>query len=405
MSNTFVANLVPRILPTTLEVLREQLPLLGWANKNYGDAAGQLGDTVTIQKPQALDIGDVSPAMIAPSPSNLAPGYTTITINQWKKASFGLTQKEYAEIIAGNTIPFQVAEAVRTVCNQISATIWADYPKISNLAGKAGTGCVASNSTTYIASAAYSLDRALCPKGNRRAFLSLKDANDLRSNTAYGQYIYVGAEPRGENIVRDGAFKSFFDFKSVEQDYTVPIHTVGSFGGGTVAASGTNAAGSTSILVAVTGGGGLALKAGDVVAIGSETYPLRNTYSLTADATIGAGTTGTLYLNRGLVTAKSAAEAITFATTDGSTALNTSVQNIVGDPTGIGLVMRFPSVDLMGNRTLYESYPLVDPATGAILCLTYLGGYHQTSWEVSALYGAAFVDERKLCRLVSYTSF
>jgi hypothetical protein len=343
--------------------------------------------------------------MIAPSPENIAPGYAQIKIDQWKKASFGLTQKEYHEVIAGNQVPFQVAEAIRTVVNGVSASIWSQYAQISNSAGISATGCVASNATTYVAGAAYALDKALCPKGNRRLWLSLKDANDLRSNTAYGQYIYVGGEPSGNNIMRDGAFKSFFDFKSVEQDWSVPVMTVtNTVGGGTVALAADAAKGATSISVTVTGGSGLILDAGSLILVGTETGLARTGYSVTEAVTIAAAGTGTVKLNRGLSTAKATGAAMSLSTTNGSNALATSIQNICGDPTGIGIVMRFPATDLMGNRTAYESFPLIDPQTGAILCLTHLGGYHMSSWEVSALYGTAFVDERKLARLVSYAA-
>ena len=408
MANTFASALVPRILPGTLEVLREYCPMLYWASKDYSGAASMLGDTVTMQKGVALAAGDVTPAMIAPSPSDIAPGYVTLSISNWKKASFGLTQKEYAEIIAGNTIPFQVQEAIRTVVNQVSASMWAGYTRISNISGYAGTGCVASNSVAYIADSAYKLDRALCPKGNRRLFISLRDAADLRQNTAYGQFYYVG-ESGQDNILRSGAFKSFYEYKTVEQDSAVPVHTVGTLGGGTVALAADAAAGAESVSVTVTGGSGLALKAGDVITIPGtgatlESGNARNQYSLTADATIAAAGTGTLYLNRGLTSAKVSTNAVTLGYTDGSHAIATSVQNIGGDPTGIGVVMRFPAPDMMGNRTAYESVPLIDPETGAVLCLTHLGGYHMSMWEVSALYGTAVVDERKLCRIVSYTA-
>ena len=409
MSNSFVANLIPRLLPKTLEVLREQLPLLSAVQKDYDNCAAALGDTVTIQKSVPLTIGDVSPAMIAPSPQDIAPGFTTVSISNWKKASFGLTTKEIHEIIAGNQIPYQVEEAIRTVCRYVSQSMWAGYTSVSNLAGKCGTGCVASNSLAYVSDAAHKLDLSFAPGGNRQLVMSLKDAADLRTNTAYGTFLSSG-EQGAANVLRaastDNIFKSLYDFKSVTQDATVPIHTVGTFGGGTVAASGTNAANSTSILVAVTGGTGFALKAGDVVVIGTETYPARNTYSLTADATIGAGTTGTLYLNRGLSTAKSSSEAVTLATTDGSNALASSIVNLAGDMSGIAVVARIPEADMMGlPRTMYESFAITDPVTGFPLTLTHLSGYHMSAFEISALWGTAMVDERKLCRLHSYTSY
>jgi hypothetical protein len=407
MANSFVANLIPRILPSTLEVLREQLPLTAWAARDSATVndfvTGNLGDTVTIQKPVSLAVGDVTPAMIAPSPSDVTPGYTDFKIDSWKKASFGLTQKEYYEIIAGHYVPFQVQEAIRTVCNQVAQTLWAKYYMISNLAGYSATGCVASNSVAYVAGAAAMLDKSLCPKGNRRLWLSLRDAADLRQNTVYGQYIYVGKEPQGENIMRDGAFKSFYDFKSVEQDYYVPVHTLGTLGGATVTVSGDHVAGAQSVLLAVSGGT-MALKAGDVLKIGTESGMLRDAYSVTADLTVTTGTTGTATLNRGLTTAKASGASVSIAYTDGSHALATSVQNIGGDPSGVCIATRYPSTDMLGNRTAYESAPMVDPLTGTVLCLTYLGGYHMASWEVSALFGCSFVDERKLVRLVSYTT-
>lgn len=404
MANTFVSDLIPRILPTALEVLREDCPLMGWASKDYSDSAGKLGDTVTVQRSAPLAIDDVTPAMIAPSPENINPGYATITINKWKKASFGLTQKEYAEVIAGNTVPFQVTEAIRTVVNQVASDAWSNYWQVSNVAGKSATGCVASNSTAYVAAAAKALDLALCPKGNRRLWLSLKDAADLRSNTAYGQYYYAGPEANGQNIVRDGVFKSFFDFKSVEQDYFTPVMTVtNTVGGGTVAIDTAAAKGATTIYVTVSGGSGVTLNKGSLITIGTETWPGRNVYSVTTAVSGITGANNAITLNRGLTTAKTN-EAVALATTDGSTALATSIQNLCGDPTGIGIVMRYPAEALMGNRTIGESYPIIDPLTGAILVLTHIPGYHMASFEVSALYGTSIIDERKLARLVSYAA-
>jgi hypothetical protein len=410
MSNTFVANLIPRILPKTLEVLREDAPIIGWARKDYeGITAGSLGDTVTVQKSVPLAIGDVSPAMIAPSPTDCAPGYVSYQISNWKKASFGLTQKEYSEIIAGNFVPFQVEEAIRTVVNAVASSMSAEYYRVSNVAGKTGTCPFASNSIQYMSDAETALTKALCPKGNRRAWISLKDANTLRTNTGYGQYINIGQEPEGSNIVRDGNMKAFFGFKSVQEDFWTPVHTVGTLGGGTVAVTGpSTAAGATTVNVTVTGGSGLALKKGDIIKIATETYPARDTYSLMADVSIAAAGTGDLLLNRGLSTAKTT-DAVTIAYSDaisgGTTAFGTSIQNLVGDPSGIALTMRVPSSSLMDSRTMYDSMPMVDPVTGAVLLLTYLGGYHQAAWEVSALYGLALVDERKFCRLVSTAAF
>lgn len=399
MSNTIVDNLVPRILPTTLEVLYEQTPLLNWAAKDYAYSAAEKGNTVTIQKSVPLSSGTLTPAMVAPSPQDIAPGYTTISIDQWVKASFGLTKKEITEIMEKNWIPFQLQEAVRSVSNAVAANIWSKYFGISNVAGTAATGMFASNSIAAAASASYALDKALCPRGNRRMWVSLRDAFDARSNTAYGQYYNVGKEPSGDNIVRDGALKALYDFKSVEQDYFTPVHTIGTLGGGTLALAANADANATTVSVTVTGGAGMALKAGDCITIGTETGNARTGYSIVADASIAAAGTGNLLLNRGLTTAKSSGAAVALLASWG-----TGINNIAGDPTGIGIVMRYPSADMMGNRTMYESAPLIDPRNGAVLCLTYLGGYHQASWEISALFGTAFVDERKLCRVLSYAA-
>lgn len=397
MANTFASSLVPNIIPKTLEVLREMHPLLGDVTKDYEASAGKIGTTVNIQKPVALGVSAVTPAMIAPSPSNIAPGSVSLTVDKWYKSNFHLTDKEATEILAGNTIPTQVGEAVRAVVNQVSSDLMAQYYKISNTAGKPGTGAFASNSLDALAKADLALNFRNCPRTGRKAYLSLKDYNATLTNTNFQYYYQSGSN----KTFSSGDPGTPFGFKP-EMEYGIVTHTVGTFGGGAVATSADAAAGATSVTVAVTGGSGLALKAGDVIIFGSVlTSPYQ--YSVTADVSISASSTGTISLNRELSAAVASGTAVTLYTYD-SSGWVTAVTNIVGDPKGFGCVMRTPSADSYGGSSLYESFPIVDPLTGAVLTMTYMGGYHMSAWEVSALYGVGVVDERRLCRMLSYTS-
>ena len=82
----------------------------------------------------------------------------------------------------------------------------------------------------------------------------------------------------------------------------------------------------------------------------------------------------------------------------------TSMVSIAGDLSGISMVMRRPSTEVMGFAVLGDHYPILDEASGAVFDLGIYPQDAQVKFEVSAIWGVAVTDSRKLQRLYGLTA-
>ena len=394
MANTFASNLLPKIYLGAQKVLREELPVLSMVsredawNMNAGLAA-QKGQQVVINRPVAFDTpGDMVPSMTPPTPSNMNLSASTVTVDQWKKQEFGVTQEEAVLYHTQNVVPNQMVEAVRSIANQMASYLYDFYYMISGQCGTAGTGAFASD-IDCLSDFDALLTRQRCPMANRFLAISITDTAAARKLAEVQQAERLG----DQGVIRQGQLGRLMNLDIVTDRY-IPTHTsTYTLGGGVVDATADTAVGETTINVTVTGGSGLVMAAGDPFTFSGNT---NHQYTSTAAVSIAAAATGDITLNRPLEEAVDEDETLAEVTNNG-----TGRMNIGGNSYGFGMAFRTMPTSIEGGDIIGSHFSGVDPLSGAALTISNIPGDAMTLFRVSCAYGGGVVQPNYLARLAT----
>lgn len=396
MANTISSYIMPKVIGVAVETLSQTMAALKEVNKDFSTMNAAKGQTLSVGVPAALTTGGVSAANTAPAPSAVSIGYRNVTLANFEKSSFPLTAKETKDYELGSVFMEQVKEAVRAVAYKVNSTVWDKYYQIPYFVGNSGTAA-------FYTGSAYSLDTLtdldkklstnLCPLGNRKLVCTMSDYSDLQRNDGLKFANYYG----DNQTIRTGLIPDVNGF-AVYRDQQVASHTIGTITTGLAAKSATAQAPGTTSITATTAAstGACALKQGDIIAIGGINYALQ-----AAATQASAASDVTLVLDRGLEVALAGDEAITLGTNFDASCK----QNIGGDFKGFTLVARTTPTDVMGYSTQGDHYPIVDPVSGFPMLLSVYSQYHQAAFEVTALWGVDVTDSRRLCRVLTSSSY
>ena len=166
MANT-ITNILPKILARGLLALREQAVMPRLVNLDYSNESAQKGDTIDVPIPSSLTVSDTVPSNVLEAPADSAPTKVQISLNNWKKVNFHLTDKQLVDIDKNeHFIPMQMSEAVRALSNQINLTVLQEFKGVYGFVGTAGTTPFGSN-VTDATNARKVLNQQLCPRDNR----------------------------------------------------------------------------------------------------------------------------------------------------------------------------------------------------------------------------------------------
>lgn len=369
---------MPNILAGALEVLRQEASMATLINHNFDNSAGAIGQVVNIAKAAPLSASDVTPAAVPPNLSDIAFGYTQITINKWKKAIFYLNNQDATFYQTGTLIPLQIREAVRSLAYQLNADIFATTTSIYGQAGTAGTNPFATNPNP-VADLKKVLDDQLCPLGNRHLVLGHQEVQSALKLTDLHYMLYAG----DNNALRKGAVGALYGFNTMS-DIQIPTFTAGT-DNQSYTTNGVQAVNSTTITV--TGGSGT-MVIGDLLVI--QTGGVNYQYVVTS--ALSAGSVG---ISPPLQVASGSSDTVKV-----TGASSTYRRNIGFDPGAFGLVMRVPPSSIEGAPIYGEQMVMTDPVTGMSMKLAYLPGYHAAQWELSIMYGVACIDPRKAAILL-----
>lgn len=376
MANNLAA-VIPQILAQGLIALRGATVMPRLVNTDYANEARQKGDTIDVPIPSAIAVQDVAPSNTAPATGDTTPTKVQIPLDRWKEAPFQLSDKDMAESIRG-IIPMQVSEAVKALGNQVNKDLFSLYKGVYGYAGTAGTTPFASD-VSAATSTRKVLNKQLAPLDPRRMVLD----PDAEAN-ALGLRAFQDTSWRGDEAgIIQGQIgrKLGFDFF---MDQAAPSHTAGTLSGVTV--SGAHAVGVKSITVATAATtGSVALKQGDVITIAGDSQ----TYAVAADATVGAGTTGTVTIVNGLAVATTGGEAVSVKA---SHAVNLGFHR-----DAFALAVRPLEAEGNGLGNLIQS--AVDPVSGLALRLEVSREHKRTRWSFDILYGVKLVRPELAARL------
>lgn len=382
MANSLSA-VMPKILARGLLALREQAVMPRLVNADYSNDAARKGDTIDVPLPSAVSVSDVVPSNTAPAPADSAPTVAQISLNQWKKAGFHLSDREMLEIDAEESfVPMQMAEAVRALANAVNASVHAEYPGIYGLVGSPGSTPFAGDVGSATA-ARKLLNKQLAPRSDRRGVLDF----DAEAN-ALALPQFSDAEKIGSAGVKiEGEIGRKFGIDWVADDGVV-THLAGTASDAasfTISTAAAAAAGAVTVSIR-TDTGTPTLLEGDVVSFAGH----EQTYVVTAAATLTTG---------GVAVAVAPALRAAVANAAAVTVRPSHVVNLAFHRDAFALAMRPLSAgtaDLaLGNRIL----AMTDAQTGLSLRLEVSRQYKQTVWEFDVLWGVKLVRPELAVRI------
>lgn len=369
-----LTNIMPKILARGLMQLRPRLLMPRLVNGSYSSEAAQKGQTIDIPIAASQTATDVTPSNTPPTPSNTTPDVVQVSLNNWKKTNFFLTDKDLVEIDRNkHFVPGQVESAVIALAEAINQDIFAEYTFFYGYAGTAGTTPFASDYSDA-ASVRKQLNQQKAPKQNRRFVLDFDAEENAIQLEPFRQY----SSSDDRNVIIEGEIgrKLGFDWYA---DHDVPTHTAGT-GTGYLVNSTQLDVGDKTIPVD-TGSGTVVV--GDIITFAdhAQTYVIT-----TADASPTS-----LAIEPGLAVAVANNTAITIE--------GDHVVNLAFHPDAIAFAMRplmASTQDLqLGSRIM----SMQDPQTGIVLRLEVSRQYKQVVWEFDVLWGAKAVRRELGARL------
>lgn len=264
MANDFDA-ILGRLVARTLPVLRQSAIMPRLVTRMPEFNAGGFGSTVDVPMSSAVTVSDVTPGYAPTAPTNdMAPSFIQVTVDQWKEASFGLSDKEILEI--GNSadyLPRQVEQAIKSLANNVDTFIYTALKKgVPYSAGTAGTTPFDTDVRAYT-DARKVLNRNLAPMDGRNVVIDV----DAEAN-AINLRAFQDASWRGNGqVMATGQLGPALGANWFSTQ-NIPTHTFSSATGYQSAAAALAGAGSVAI---DTGTGTYA--AGDVIKFAADSEP------------------------------------------------------------------------------------------------------------------------------------
>lgn len=374
MSND-VSAVMPKILARGLMSLREQAIMPRLVNGNYGSEAAEKGDTIDVPLPADLLAENVTPGNVPPVPASSALEKVQIELNNWKKASFHLTDKEMMEVdVKDNFMPMQASSAIRALANAVNQSIHAQYTGVYGTVGEPGATPFSSDTTDATAARKLLLQQK-APKENRYGVLNF----DAEAN-ALDLAAFADADKAGENLVKiEGEIGRKFGIDWFSDDH-VPTHTTGADGTPLVVAGGSS--GTT----LVADGFSNKPNVGDVFTISSDNQQ----YVVKSATDLDSGEST-------MVIAPALADGIV---DDASLAfLGDHEVNLVFNRDAFAFANR-PLVHSTGDAGLgSQIMSMTDPETGLSLRLEISRQYKQIVWEFDILWGVKLIRPELAVRL------
>ena len=379
MSSNTLSDLMPRIVARGLLRFREQAILPRLVNSSLSADAARHGDSIRVPMSQPVTATDVAPAAQPQQAAGTAMQVVTVPLDNWKSASFYLTDQEMMQIEAeSGFIPLQMSEAITALANAVNETILAQVETAGTVIGAAGEVPFQNvDSPTEVwhgANAAVTarklLNLAAAPKSGRFAVIDY----EMEAN-ALGLPQFHDAQRAGSaSVPMEGEIGRKYGIDWFSNDLLPrnkdEIATVG------VQAT-VNARATTAELKLAFN----RVRIGDVVVVG--TGQDASEHQITAASTANGG-----------------AHATVTVTPAFGARIATSDEVVVKRPYRVGVVMHRDAVALamrplaaagLESGANGQIMSVSDPETGLSLRLEVTRQYKQTMWEFDILWGVKLV--------------
>ena len=325
------------------------------------------GDTVRASFTRTATAVNVSESMTIPEGTDQTVDNKTLTINNSRAVQIPYTGEDIRHLNNGigyeTVYGDQIAQAMRTLCNEIEADLWAEaYQSASRATGTAGTTPFASNFDSIADLRQILADNGM-PMNDGQVSLVMNTAAgaNLRKLSTLQQVNTSG----GADLLRQGVLLDLMGM-AVRESAQVGLHTKGT-GTSYLLNDASSAVGDTTI--AADGGSGT-IVAGDIVTFAgtSDAYVV-NTALSGGSFVIGAP---------GLRAAESDNDAITVG--------NNYTPNVAFHRRALELAVRAPAVP-EGGDSADDALTVQDPVSGLVFEVRVYKGYRKTMIEVASAWG------------------
>lgn len=383
--STTLTNLIPDLYESLDVVSRELVGMIPSVTLDPQAARAAINQQVRSPVAPAATATDITPGVTPPDDGNQTIGNRTITIQKARRVPIRWTGEQERQANSGpgtqNIRVQQIAQAMRTLCNEIENDLTGLFVGASRAVGTAGT--------TPFGTANNFLDAS-----NARRVLVDNGAPFTQAGVSLVLDTAAGANLRGlqanasvqasDSLIRQGILLTHSGFDLRESGF-IRRPTAGTASGATTNTAG-YAAGATTITLASAGTG--TILAGDVITFAGDS----NQYVvISGDADVSNG--GSITIG-----APGLRQAIAASATN-ITVVAQARRNMAFTRNAIVLATRLPSLpadgDLAVDRTTVQ-----DPRSGLAFEVAMYPQYRQMQWEISCAWGCAVMKEEHLALLL-----
>jgi hypothetical protein len=365
MANT-LTDLIPDLYAALDVVSREQVGFIPAVTLNATDGRASVGESVRVPITGAANVVDVTPAMVTPEPTDQVVTNTEIIITKSRAAEFGWVGEEqkglnngpgYLSIRAG-----QMAQAMRSLTNEIETDVASLYKATSRAFGTAGVTPFASTLQDTAQIRKILSDNG-APLGDLQLVIDSTAGAKMRTLTQ----LTKANEAADASLLRQGVLLDVHGFAIRESAQTANVVN----GTGTAYTSDTAgyAVGAT-VITLITGSG--TVLAGDVVTFAGDT----NKYVVE----VGVAAPGAITLAAPGLREAIAASAVAMTIGDDY------VANMGFSRSALQLVTRAPALPEEGDMAI-DRMLIQDDRSGLTFEVSIYPGYRKVRYEIAIAYG------------------
>lgn len=385
MANT-LTNLIPDVYSALDVVSRELVGLIPAVTRDPTSDRAAVGQVVRSFVAPAVTASDITPGVTPPDDGDQTIGNVNIQITKARRVPVRWNGEQSRGINnggpgVGNIRRNQIAQAIRTLVNEMEADLAALYVNASR---SYGVGTTIPFSTAGDYTDASFTRKILVDNGAPTSDMHLVINTGAGANLR-GKQGGRGVDAEGTDILlRQGVLLDIHNFM-VRESAQIKTHTKGTASGATTNTAG-YAVGATTITLAVAGTG--TILAGDSITFAGDS----NQYLVvTGDADVSGGGT--------VVIAEPGLRQAIPASATNITVSATGPRNMAFARSALLLATRAPALpeegDMAVDRTL-----ITDPVSGMTLELALYPQYRQMQYEISIAWGVKVVKKEHFALLL-----
>lgn len=371
MANT-LTNLIPDLYEALDIVSREQVGFIPAVSTDSMAERAAVNETVRVPIAPAASATDITPAVTPPDDGNQTIGNNTITLTKSRRVPFRWNGEETRGINNGpgfaNLRVNQIAQAIRTLTNEMEADLAGLHSTASRAYGTAGTTPFGSNLGELAQVRKILVDNG-APLSDVSCVFDTTAGASLRSLAQFTNVNNAGSD----DPLRRGILLSTHGMNLRESGQII-TSTAGTGASATTDTTG-YAVGTTTITLASAGTG--TILAGDVITFAGDTEK----YVVTSgDADVSNGGTITIQ-------APGLRQAIPASAT-AITVIAAAARNMAFSRSALVLATRAPALPDGGDMAV-DRQIITDPISGISFEIAMYAQYRQMQYEISATWGVA----------------